>query len=140
MTAPKLKRITIPVSDEVYQILKLQSEKNQTSIAQICKKIIEQETRKEHALTAQDILLATMRKAIRLELKVTENRIANLSAKSAITSATCENISYLILKNQNQQNPSQVRDMARKRAVAYLRENLNDLINLYQGPEEGVDS
>lgn len=132
-----MKVVTSRIPDNTYQILVANAAKNGESISYYCRKILEREIKNDAGLNAEDVLITAVRKAIRLELKTSENRLANLSAKAAITSATTENLTYLILKNQNLQNPNQARDLARKRAVAYLRENLEQLLELYDKELEG---
>lgn len=96
------------------------------------RKIISHEVRNDAALTNQDALISAVRKAIRLELKTTENRLANLTAKTAITSATTENLVTYIIKNNNVPNFNAIRNACRKKGVAYIREPLEQIIQTYE--------
>jgi len=127
----KSRYIKVRLDSKNYNLLRNLTAQKGESISYYVRKLILNEIRNESALNAQDALTAAVRKAINLELKTTENRLANLAAKGAITAATAENLVYLVLKNQNQQNPQLARGLARKRAVAYLRENLDQLLELY---------
>lgn len=133
----KTKLLQTRVDSKVFNLFKEITAQKGMSTSEYLRRLVNREIKNDAALSSQDQLTAAVRKAIRLELKTTENRLANLAAKSVITSATAERISYLILKNQNHPNASMVRDLARKKAVAYLRENLNEILETYEQVLEG---
>jgi uncharacterized protein (DUF1778 family) len=121
------KRINIRVDDATFKLLENLASKRGESISSVARRILSSNLQQEVALSAQDVLISTMRKAIKQELKQTENRLASLSAKSAISAATSENLSSYLLKLLNEPNVTGVRDACRKRAVAYIREPLEQI-------------
>ena len=121
------KRINIRVDDTTFKLLENLASKRGESISSVARRILSSNLQQEVALSAQDVLISTVRKAIKQELKQTENRLASLSAKSAISAATSENLSSYILKILNEPNIQGVRDACRKRAVAYIREPLEQI-------------
>ena len=121
------KRINIRVDDTTFKLLENLASKRGESISSVARRILSSNLQQEVALSAQDVLISTVRKAIKQELKQTENRLASLSAKSAISAATSENLSSYILKILNEPNLQAVRDACRKRAVAYIREPLEQI-------------
>lgn len=132
-----LKKITIRVPEDDYQIIQINAAKNGETISYYLRKIISREIKSDAALTNQDALITAVRKAIRLELKNTENRLASLAAKTAITSATTENLVAYIVKHQSEHNLQEVRNACRKRGVAYVREPLEKIMQAY---DEGGDN
>lgn len=132
-----LKKITIRVPEDDYQIIQINAAKNGETISYYLRKIISREIKSDAALTNQDALITAVRKAIRLELKNTENRLASLAAKTAITSATTENLVAYIVKHQSEHNLQEVRNASRRRGVAYVREPLEKIMQAY---DEGGDN
>ena len=81
MSKNLMRRITIRVDDTTYQLLETLASKRGEPLSVVARRIIDNNLQSEFALDAQDILLTTVRKAVALELRQTENRLANLSAK-----------------------------------------------------------
>ena len=96
------KRINIRVDDTTFKLLENLASKRGESISSVARRILSSNLQQEVALSAQDVLISTVRKAIKQELKQTENRLASLSAKSAISAATSENLSSYLLRVNEQ--------------------------------------
>lgn len=123
--------VRVKLDDNTYLALKALAEKRNESISIVVRRILSRSLQSNTALDASDILLSTVRKAVATELRQTENRLASLSAKAAITAATAENLSAYILKQMNEPDINQVRNAARSRGVAYVREPLEKIMAAY---------
>ncbi|CFX16476.1 Uncharacterized [Syntrophomonas zehnderi OL-4] len=125
------RELRVKLDDATYLSLRTLADKRGESMAIVTRRILSQSLQTNSALDASDILLSTVRKAVAQELRQTENRLANICAKSAIASASTENLVTYILKNKNEPNLKMIRDAARKRGVAYIREPLEQIMQAY---------
>jgi len=128
MSKNLMRRITIRVDDTTYQLLETLASKRGEPLSVVARRILDNNLQSEVALDAQDVLISTVRKAVALELRQTENRLASLSAKAAITSASTENLAAYIIQKMNEPNVQGVKDACRKRGVAYIKEPLEQII------------
>jgi negative regulator of replication initiation len=131
----KFKKMTIHIDNETYQLLVTLADKRGESISKIVRRILYENLESQVALEAQDALLSITRKAVARELRIVEDRLASLSAKAAITSASTENLVSYVLKLLYEPNIPGVRDACRKRGVAYVREPLNQIMQAYSSEE-----
>lgn len=131
MSKNLMRRITIRLDDTTYQLLETHASKKGEPLSEVARKILAHNLQSKAALDAQDVLVAAVRKAVALELRQTENRLASLAAKAAITSASAENLSSYILKTLKEPNLQGVRDACRKRGVAYVKEPLEQIMQAY---------
>ena len=129
-------RITLRLDDTTNQMLEALAAKRGESVSEVARRILTKNLQSEIALDAQDVLIAAVRKAIAAELRQTENRLASLSAKAAISASTAEYIASYITKLCGEPNVQGVRDTCRKRAVAYVKEPLEQIM----AAGEGVDA
>lgn len=88
---------------------------------------------------------SVVRKAIRAELKSTENRLANLVAKASISAGTSEHMLVTLFERSIQGNASEkqkdaksIHNEARKKAVIGLRQPGGDARSLSMLPEAGT--
>ena len=132
----KSEKITVRLDKDTYQRLTAMANKQDESISHFTRRALSQYLGTQEAIDAQDVLLSTTRKAIALELRQTENRLASLASKAAITSATAENLVSYVLKLLHEPNIPGVRDACRKRGVAYVREPLNQIMQAYSSEED----
>lgn len=133
MSKNLMRRITIRVDKTTYQLLETLASKRGESLSVVARRILDNNLQSEVAVDAQDVLVSVVRKAVSLELRQSENRLASLSAKAAITSASNENLSSYILKLLNEPNLQGVRDACRKRGVAYVKEPLEQIMQAGAG-------
>lgn len=134
--APKLIPITVRVDEGTYKLLTNMANRRNESISRVTRRVITQSLQTEVATDAQDALVSIVRKAIALELRKTENRLASLSSKAAITSASTENLVSYVLKLLHEPNITGVREACRKRGVAYIREPLNQIMQAFPSESE----
>lgn len=125
------KRITIRLSDTTYQMLANFASKRGEPVAQAARRILAHNLENETALDAQDVLVLAVRKAIAQEMRRTETRLANLASKTAITSASTENLVSRLLVLLNEPDVPGVRNACRKRGVAFVREPLEQIMQAY---------
>lgn len=130
-------QLTIRLNDKTYDALKALSNKRGESMAAVARRILATNLDIEIALDASDALSGIVRKVVANELRKTENRLASICTKTAISSATTENLTTYIINQMNVPNLSIVRDAARKRGVAYIREPLDQIMQAYSDEEKG---
>lgn len=128
----KQHRINIRIDQETYNLLKTQSARRGESMSQIARRMLAGNLQSESALDSQDALITAVRKAISQELRRTENRLANLASKTAITSASTENLVSRALVLLNEPDVSGIRTACRKRGVAFVREPLEQIMQAYE--------
>lgn len=122
-------------NDVYYEIKKIADQRNE-SMGKVVNRILKQYCGLENIVSAQDILIANLQRVLRSELKKTENRLATLAAKSAITGATNENLTLYLLKKMQEPNIQMVKDAARKRGVAYVKQPLEEIMMAYEDEGE----
>lgn len=135
MSKNLVRRITIRVDDTTYQLLETLASKRGEPLAVVARRILDNNLQSEVALDAQDVLISTVRKAVASELRQTENRLASLSSKAAISAAATENLVVYMLKFLKEPNFMAVRDQCKKRGVAYVREPLEQIMQAYGGDD-----
>lgn len=122
-------------NDVYYEIKKIADQRNE-SMGKVVNRVLKQYCGLENTVNAQDIFTAHLQRVIRSELKKTENRLASLAAKSAITAATSENLTLYLLKKMQEPNLQMVKDAARKRGVAYVKQPLEEIMMAYDEGEK----
>lgn len=126
-----MKALTIRLDTEIYNLLNSIAKKREESMAAVARKILSGNLQSETALDAQDILITTVRKAIRTELKTTENRLANLCVKNAITSSTTEELIIKIMEANKYPDLESIKSKSRRKGVAYVKQPLELLLQNY---------
>ena len=120
------KEIRVLIDNELDIALKAQATRRKESVAEIVRRLLKESLAKEIAEDSTYIISTTIRKTIRSELKLTENRIAKLVAKTSIAAATSMFLNYAVIKEGNlglKINSKELYEQARIKAVAYLRES-----------------
>lgn len=131
-----LHQFTVRLDDQTYQQLKVHAVNRGESMAEIARRLLVESLQTDNAVTSQNVLLSLVRAAVGKELRRTENRLANLSSKAAISAAAAENILVYMLRLLNEPNFVAVRGECRKRGVAYVREPLEQIMQAY-GDDRG---
>jgi len=130
------RRINVRVDEKTYRLLQTMAGKRGENISQVVRRILKQSLENEIAVDAQDVLVLAVRKAIVREIRHIEKRLANLASKTAITSASTENLALRILVLLNEPDFAGVRQACRKRGVAFVREDLDRIMKAYEGEDE----
>lgn len=76
----------------------------------------------DFATKSLDVITTIVRSVIRSELKPVENRMAKISAKSAIAGATSMFLNIQTLDDLGKHDSVEMYQKARKKAVAYVKE------------------
>ncbi|MCX7884570.1 MAG: ribbon-helix-helix protein, CopG family [Caloramator sp.] len=116
-----MRRLNFYLDEEIYNKLKALACENETSIAEIARRILSEGLSIEHANKGVDALTQTIRRVIRDELKPVENRMAKLSAKAAVASASSMYLNVQAIADMGKNDAVEIYDKARKKAVAYVR-------------------
>lgn len=130
------RQFTVRLDDQTYQQLKVHAVNRGESMAEIARRLLTESLQTDNAVTSQNVLLSLVRAAVGKELRRTENRLANLSSKAAISAAAAENLLVYMLRIMNEPNFVAVRGECRKRGVAYVREPLEQIMQAY-GDDRG---
>jgi hypothetical protein len=113
------------VYDDLYNAVKGIAAQKGVTMADVCRELLEEAIGRQQGEQSQDYLLALVKRAVREEIKPTEERLAKISAKNAITSGTSMCMSMQVLEETGY-NTQEVYTKARKKAVALLKESADD--------------
>lgn len=130
-----MRKITVRVDNTTYQQLETLANQRGEPVSVVIRKLLVTNLENEIALGAQDVLITAVRKAVGRELRQVENRLGNLAAKAAITSASAENVALYVVQLLKEPNVKGVKNTSRKRAVSYVREPLDQIIQTYEGDD-----
>jgi len=117
-----MKKITVKVSDEIYSLLLDLSARRQETVSSIVRKILEKGLTQEAAESGIDAVTEAVRKAMRDILKPAEDRLAKLSAKTAVAAATAMYLNVQTIADMGKNDAVELYQEAREKAVAYLKE------------------
>lgn len=134
-----LHQFTVRLDDQTYQQLKVHAVNRGESMAEVTRRLLVDSLQTDNAVTSQNVLLSLVRAAISKELRRSENRLANLSSKAAISAAATENLVVYMLKIMNEPNFMAIRGECIKRGVAYVREPLEQIMQAYGDDRGGGD-
>ncbi|HBQ26670.1 MAG TPA: hypothetical protein DD791_09795 [Syntrophomonas sp.] len=134
-------RLSIRVDQKTYNLLQTQAARRGESMSRVARRILQNNLQSEAAVDSQEVLLSVVRTAIAKELRRSENRLASISSKAAISAAATENLMVYMLKIMNEPNFKAIRGECRKRGVAYVREPLEQIMQAYgEHKERGDDN
>jgi|GEM_PF-2135618 len=118
------------VESGLYKSLKCQADKRGESVAEVCRRILRNGVQKEILNDGVDVVTQMVREAVYSQLKPLEDRLAKLLAKNAINSGTGMYLNYFVIKEALGDRlpipPKEIREDARKKAVAELREPITE--------------
>ncbi|MEW9082399.1 hypothetical protein [Caldanaerobacter subterraneus] len=117
-----MKKITVKVSDETYNLLIDLSARRQETVSSIVRKILEKGLTQEAAESGIDAVTEAVRKAMRDVLRPTEDRLAKLMAKAAVAAATAMYMNVQTIADLGKHNAVEIYNEARVKAAAYLKE------------------
>jgi predicted DNA-binding protein len=122
MGVSQLKAVTIRFKKDTYEKLQILSQQRGEPVAVVVRRMVEEFVANEMAVAAVDVVATMLRKTIRSELKLTEDRLAKLAAKAATAAATSMYLNTQALRDLGKHDALELYQAARKKAVAYLRE------------------
>jgi len=140
MASNNTHQLTIRLDDQTYKALKALANKRSESMAVVARRILAKKLGIEIALGASDTLISIVRKAVAVELRKTEARLAATSCKAVIAAASAENCALYLIKEQKNFNKSQIDQVAnetRHKGVIFLKQPLDLIYDVYQEGEDG---
>jgi rRNA-processing protein FCF1 len=117
-----LKKIYVCLPEDIYEALVGLASRRKESISAIARKMLTESIAVEAAKDGIDAVTDAVRRAMRDILKPTEDRLAKLAAKAAVAAATAMYLNTQCISDLGKNNALELYQMARTKAVAYLRE------------------
>ncbi|MCH4200159.1 MAG: ribbon-helix-helix protein, CopG family [Clostridium tyrobutyricum] len=117
-----MKDIHLRVDNDIDDKIKDLSKRRGVSQAEVMRQIFREYFSTNAANDSLEIITSILRGVVRSELKPTENRMAKLSAKSAIAGATSMFLCTQTIADLGKHDSVEIYQKARKKAVAYLKE------------------
>lgn len=99
------------------KIKALADENEKTSMADIARRILNENLSVEYASKGIDAITQTIRRVIRDEIRPVENRMAKLSAKAAAASATSMYLNVETIADMGKNDAVEIYDKARKKQL-----------------------
>lgn len=123
------KEVRVGVDEELHAKLIALASRRKESLSDIVRPLLEQMVSEKAAEDSLDVINDSVRKAVTSAMKPIENRLAAMTAKATIASATDMYTSHYVLMSQGK-DPQQIRaiqEESRKKAVSYLKVDMNKL-------------
>lgn len=117
------------VDDELYLLLEgSRARKGEKNLADTCRRLLHDACKREGLEDGIDTLTPIIRKLIKEEFKVSENRIAKIVAKSANAAATTMYMCYQVLASLGTKNMPAIYQAARVKGVNFVKTPLEEMI------------
>lgn len=100
--------------------------KDEKSLADTCRRILKEAVGKELLESGIDSLTPILRRVIKEEFKLSENRLAKINAKAAIGSATAMYMTYQALRDLGTKDMPAIYEAARTKAVNFVKTPLDE--------------
>lgn len=97
--------------------------------AETCRTLLAEATERILINSGQDVLNSNLRRIVKEELKITENRLAKILSKASVAAASAMYMTYQALHSLGIENMKSVYEQARKKAVAFVKTPLEELIH-----------
>lgn len=117
--------LRVNIDEDLDLALMALAAKRKESKADVVRRLLREGIGKEAAADGLDTISLFLRKIIRNELKPVEERMAKLTAKTAIAAGTSMYLNYFVIKEAPLElpiNPKEIYEQARVKAVAYIKE------------------
>ncbi|MEB8638356.1 hypothetical protein P4H32_32540 [Bacillus cereus] len=126
---PKRPQMRFDVDDELYLLLEgSRARKGEKNLADTCRRLLHDACKREGLEDGIDTLTPIIRKLIKEEFKVSENRIAKIVAKSANAAATTMYMCYQVLASLGTKNMPAIYQAARVKGVNFVKTPLDEMI------------
>ncbi|MCG0278982.1 MAG: hypothetical protein L5656_10755 [Thermanaeromonas sp.] len=123
----KLKGVYLRMDEDLLNALKALAARRKEPMAVVVRNLLSRALAEENAVEGKDVITDAVRRAMRDVLKPVEERMAKLASKAARAAATSMYLNTEVIGELGKHNVLQIYEMARKKAVAYLREQDDDL-------------
>lgn len=122
------KELRFNVDEELHAKLFALAERRGEAVAELCRRVLEEAAEQKAAEDGIDVITQVVRKVMSETLKPLENRLAAMQAKGTIASATTMYHMQHVLIGMNK-DVRVVHEEARKKAVNYLKTDMDKLMN-----------
>lgn len=124
------------VDDDLYKKIEAcKTLANEQSNAETCRRLLLDATERQLIAAAKDTVTVTIRRVIKEEIKVTENRLAKIVGKTAIAASTAMYMCYQVLASLGIKDMSDIYQVARKKAVGFVKTPLDEITSVEELPE-----
>ncbi|SFR11683.1 ribbon-helix-helix protein, CopG family [Desulfoscipio geothermicus] len=127
MVKTNSKELRVMIDEELDSLLKALAARRGETVSEVVRRLLKTSLGNEAAVDGVDVVAAALTKVIRRELKPVEDRMAKLTAKSAIAGATGLYLNYFVIQQalgpKLTKSAKEVYEAARVKAVAYLKES-----------------
>lgn len=121
------------IDDKLHKKISLIAKRRNESLAEVYRRLLGEAVDRELAEENQDYILQVVRQAVRDVQKPMEERLAKLSAKVAISSATTMYMNNQLIADAGYDHED-LYEKARKKATAFVKSGvLNDYIHSPEG-------
>lgn len=123
------KDLRIGIEEDLHAKLSALAERRGETMADLVRPLVHQLVDEKAAEDGLDVVNDAIRKAIASSMKPIENRIAAMSAKATIASATTMYTNHHVLASQGKdaQQIRTIHEESRKKAVSYLKADMDKL-------------
>jgi hypothetical protein len=123
------KDIRISIEEELHGKLLALAESRGETMADIIRPVLHQMVDEKAAQDGIDVVNDAVRKAVVSAMKPIENRLAAMTAKATIASATTMYTNHRLMESNgvDSQKIIKIHEESRKKAVSYLRVDMNQL-------------
>jgi len=131
--------VNVRLSNALYDQIKTLATAREETMADLIRRLLEQGTSTEIVVQGLDTVTTVIRKTLRAELKSTENRLANLGAKSVIAAVTAEQMVADMVERavstpgatleEKKRQARILHEGARKKAVIQLKKTITEEVD-----------
>jgi negative regulator of replication initiation len=116
------------VDQDLYQLVDAcRARKDERSMSDTCRRLLKIAAEKEMLENGVDTLTPILRRILKEELKVSENRMAKIAAKAANAAATAMYMCYQVLGDLGVKNMPKIYEIARRKGVAFVKTPLDEM-------------
>ncbi|EIV99935.1 hypothetical protein ThesiDRAFT1_0953 [Thermoanaerobacter siderophilus SR4] len=117
-----MKKIYVWLPEDIYDALVNLASRRSEPISAVARRMLTESITTEAANDGIDKVTEAVRKAMRDVLKPAEDRLAKLSAKTAVAAATAMYLNVQTIADMGKNDAVELYQEARKKAAAYLKE------------------
>jgi N-dimethylarginine dimethylaminohydrolase len=134
MILPKRPQMRFDVDEDLGLLLEgSKARRGEKNLGDTCRRLLREACKREALEDGIDTLTPILRKLIKEEFKVSENRIAKIVSKSANAAATTMYMCYQVLVSLGTKNMPAIYEAARKKGVAFVKTPLDEIMMDEQG-------
>ncbi|MFS0841341.1 hypothetical protein [Paenibacillus sp. 1P03SA] len=125
---PKRPQMRFDIDEELERLIDAsRARRGEKYMADTCRRLLQDACRREALEDGVDALTPMLRKIIKEEFKVSENRIAKITSKAANAAATTMYMCYQVLASLGTKNMAAIYETARKKGLAFIKTPLDEI-------------